>query len=128
MHEKIIGRRYLRELFGAIGVYWLLLAMSIAFGKELPNGPARTLILAAPVFGVALAVWAIVRQMRRVDEFVRQVTLQNIAISAAITASLTFSYGFLELAGFPRVSMFVVWPIMAASWLLIVLVRKITNK
>ena len=128
MHEKIIGRRYLRELFGAIGIYWLLLAVSIMFGKDLPNGPARTLILAAPVLGVALAVWAIVRQMRRVDEFVRQVTLQNIAISAAITASLTFSYGFLELAGFPRVSMFVVWPIMAASWLLIVLVRKITNK
>ncbi|NHZ32755.1 hypothetical protein [Massilia rubra] len=128
MHEKVIGQRYLRELFGAIGVYWLLLTLSIVFGKNLPNGPARTLILAIPVIGVALAVWAIVRQMRRVDEFVRMVTLQNIAIAAAITASLTFSYGFLELAGFPRVSMFVVWPVMAVSWLLIVLVRKITNQ
>ncbi|NHZ99609.1 hypothetical protein [Massilia sp. CCM 8734] len=128
MHEKIIGQRYLRELFGAIGVYWLLLTLSIVFGKNLPNGPARTLILAIPVIGVALAVWAIVRQMRRVDEFVRMVTLQNIAMAAAITASLTFSYGFLELAGFPRVSMFVVWPLMAVSWLLIVLVRKITNQ
>ncbi|UOD29068.1 hypothetical protein INH39_27150 [Massilia violaceinigra] len=128
MHEKIIGRRYLRELFGAIGIYGLLLTASITFGKDLPNGSARTLILAVPIIGVALAVWAIVRQMRRVDEFVRQVTLQNVAISAAITASLTFSYGFLELAGFPRVSMFVVWPLMGASWLLTCLVRKITNK
>ncbi|NHZ61553.1 hypothetical protein [Massilia genomosp. 1] len=128
MHEKVIGRRYLRELFGAIGVYWLLLTLSIVFGKDLPNGPARTLILAIPVIGVALAVWAIVRQMRRVDEFVRLLTLQNIALAAAITASLTFSYGFLELAGFPRVSMFVVWPVMAVSWLLIGLVRKITKR
>lgn len=128
MHEKTIGRRYLRELFGAIAIYGLLLTLSIVFGKEMPHGPARTLVLASPVIGVALAVWAIVRQMRRVDEFVRLVTLQNIAIAAAVTASLTFSYGFLELAGFPRLSMFVVWPLMGASWLLVCAVRHVTDK
>lgn len=128
MHEKTIGRRYLRELFGAIAIYGLLLTLSIVFGKSMPHGPARTLVLASPVIGVALAVWAIVRQMRRVDEFVRLVTLQNIAIAAAVTASLTFSYGFLELAGFPRLSMFVVWPLMGASWLLVCVVRHATDK
>lgn len=117
MHEKTIGRRYLRELFGAIGIYGAILTLAIVYGKGMPDGLARTLVLASPMIGVGLAVWAIVRQMRRVDEFVRKVTLENVAIAAAVTATLTFSYGFLELAGFPRLSMFAVWPLMGACWL-----------
>ncbi|ATQ77285.1 hypothetical protein CR152_24280 [Massilia violaceinigra] len=123
MHEKIIGRRYLRELFGAIGIYALILTAAIVYGRTLAEGPARTLVLASPVIGVALAVWAIVRHMRRVDEFIRQSTLENLGIAAALTAALTLTYGFLETAGFPRLSMFTVWPLMGACWLVTGLVR-----
>lgn len=117
MHEKSIQRRYLIELFGAIGVHSVLLALAVVYGKDLPAGAARTLVLSSPIIGIALAVWAIVRQMGRVDEFVRKINLENIAIAAAVTAALALSYGYLELAGFPRVSMFAVWPVMGASWL-----------
>ncbi|MDM5181148.1 hypothetical protein PO883_28610 [Massilia sp. DJPM01] len=123
MHEKIIGRRYLRELFGAIGIYALILTAAIVFGRTLAAGPARTLVLVSPVIGIALAAWAIVRHMRRVDEFIRQSTLENLGIAAALTAGLTLTYGFLETAGFPRLSMFTVWPLMGASWLMTGLVR-----
>ena len=36
--------------------------------------------------------------------------------SAAITAGLRFTCGFLENAGYPRLSMFTTWPLMAISW------------
>ncbi|MDQ1833328.1 hypothetical protein [Massilia scottii] len=123
MHEKIIGRRYLRELFGAIGIYALILTAAIVYGRALADGPLRTLVLVSPVIGIVLAVWAIVRHMRRVDEFIRQSTLENAAIAAALTAALTLTYGFLETAGFPRLSMFAVWPLMGACWLVTGLVR-----
>ncbi len=50
------------------------------------------------------------------DEFVRLRSLESIAVAAAVTAGLTFTYGFLESAGFPRLSMFWVWGIMGFTW------------
>ena len=53
-------------------------------------------------------------------------TSQRIAVSAAapsghfaaVTAALSFSYGFLESAGFPKLSMFWVWSVMGVVWAL----------
>jgi hypothetical protein len=42
--------------------------------------------------------------------------LENIALAAAITVAATFTYGFLETVGYPKMSMFVVWILMAASF------------
>jgi hypothetical protein len=39
-----------------------------------------------------------------------------IALSAATAGAVAFTDGFLETAGFPRLSMFTVWVIMGASW------------
>jgi hypothetical protein len=52
------------------------------------------------------------------DEFMRLRSLEGIAIAAAVTAGLSLSYGFLESAGFPRVSMFWVWGVMGVTWAL----------
>ena len=38
---------------------------------------------------------------------------------------LTFSYGFLEGLGYPKLSMFTVWPILAVLWVVgLVLARR----
>jgi hypothetical protein len=50
------------------------------------------------------------------DEYARLKSLEAIAISAAFTAGWTLTYGFLENAGFPKLSMGVVWPVMGAVW------------
>ena len=43
-------------------------------------------------------------------------SLESIAIGAAVTAALSLTYGFLESAGFPKLSMFWVWPVMGLVW------------
>lgn len=116
MHETTIGKQYLRELLGALAVYAALLAASIVFGKPMADGLLRTLLLASPMIGFGLAVWAIARHLRRVDEFIRLFTLENLGIAASVTAALSFTYGFLELSGYPRLSMFAVWMVMGATW------------
>lgn len=116
MHEKRIARVYFRELGGSMLVYCALLFGAIHFGRPMEEGVARVLVLASPMIGFCLAVWAVARQMRRVDEFIRQTTLETLAIAAAVTAGLSFTYGFLETAGYPRLSMFTVWPVMGAVW------------
>jgi hypothetical protein len=69
-------------------------------------------------------IWAVARQVRRMDEYQRSVMLETIAVAFAITGGVTFTYGFLENAGYPRLSMFTVWGVMGVSWMASTLFRR----
>jgi hypothetical protein len=122
-HEKNVARAYRRELWLAMAVYIVLLFGAIRFGRPMAQGMLRTIILLTPMLGFGLMIWAIARHVSRIDEYMRRTLLETLSIAAAITAAVTFSYGFLETAGFPRISMFTVWPVMGASWGLVCLAR-----
>ena len=122
-HEKKVMRTYHRELALSFVVYAVLLFGANWLGRPMVDGVLRTAVLLSPVIGFGLMIWTIARHVRRIDEFMRQSLLETFAIAAAITAAVTFSYGFLETAGFPRLSMFAVWPLMGASWMLVCLGR-----
>lgn len=124
MHEKRVGRTYLRELLGALLLYTVLLLAAIRWGRPMEEGPARTLVLVSPMIGFALALWAIARHFARVDEYIRRFLLESLALGAGITAGLSFTYGFLETAGFPRLSMFSVWLVLCGSTGIVCLVRR----
>jgi hypothetical protein len=127
-HTKRVAKAYFSELGGSMAIYIVLLVGAMKFGRPLADGPLRTAILVLPTVGFLLAIWAIARHVRRIDEYARQTLLETFAIGAAITAAVTFSYGFLETAGFPRISMFTVWPIMGSSWGLVCLVRYLLTR
>lgn len=123
MHEQRVARSYHKELGLSLVIYAVLLCGSIRFGRPMDDGLVRTVVLLLPMLGFALMIRAVARQLSRIDEYLRRVTLENIALAAAITAALSFTYGFLETAGFPRLSMFSVWIAMGASWLVVTLAR-----
>ena len=116
MLEREALKRYRLELGAAMVVYAATLFGSISIGKPMEPGAARTLLLMSPAIPLLLAVWAIARQFSRMDEFVRLRNLENFAIAGAVTAGVTFTYGFLEGAGFPKLSMFWVWGLMGLTW------------
>ena len=116
MHEKRVGRAYRNELWTAIAVYGVLLVASIRYGRPLADGLLRTAVLLSPMIGFGLMIRAIARHIARIDEYMRLRLLESFALAFGITAALTFSYGFLETAGYPRLSMFSVWMVMCASW------------
>jgi hypothetical protein len=122
-HEKRVAKAYMIELWTAIAVYGLLLVASIRFGRPLDDGPLRTAVLLAPMAGFALMIRAVARHVARIDEYQRLRLLESIGLAFAISAGITFSYGFLETAGFPRLSMFTVWMIMAGSLAAVTLLR-----
>jgi len=119
MHEKQVARAYRSELWLAFAVYAVLLFGSICFGRPMPEGVLRTIVLILPMAGFALMIRPIARHVGRIDEYQRQRLLETIALSSAITGAVTFTYGFLETAGFPRLSMFSVWIVMGATWALV---------
>jgi len=123
MHEQRVARAYRAELFMAIAVYVVLLLASIRYGRPLPDGALRTAVLLAPMIGFGLMIRAIARHVRRIDEYQRLRLLEGLALAFAITGAVTFSYGFLETAGYPKLSMFSVWMVMGASWGAVCIVR-----
>lgn len=127
MREKEAARRYNIELFAGMGLYMVLLFLALKYGPGLPR-PAGTALMVSPMIGFCVALWAIVRQFGRMDEYQHLCSLQAIAIAAAVTAGWTFTYGFLENAGYPRLSMFTVWPVMGAVWGGVVCGRRLLNR
>lgn len=128
MHEKRVGKAYMRELMGALALYTVLLLAAIRWGRPMDEGLARTLVLLSPMIGFCAALWVIARHFSRIDEYQRMRLLENVALAAAITAGLTFTYGFLETAGYPKLSMFVVWCVLCGATALVQLVRRLLDR
>ena len=64
------------------------------------------------------AVWAMLGWIRAVRGFDELILGEGLYWALGLTALLTFSYGFLEAyAEFPRLSMFVVWPLICVSFI-----------
>jgi hypothetical protein len=115
-HEQKIFLRYLTEMSAVFIFYAVVLVISIDVGRPMRAGLERTLIEVSPMIPVLILIAVIVRQFRRLDEYVRVRALESFAIAGAVTAGWTFTYGFLENAGFPRLSMFTVWEVMGSIW------------
>jgi hypothetical protein len=128
MREREAAKAYTREFGAAMLVYMVVLVGAIYLGKRMDDGIARTLVVVSPMIGFMLAVWAVARHIGRIDEYMRKLVLESIAIAAAVTAGWTFTYGFLEGIGFPRLSMFIVWPVMGAVWFVICVLRYYQDK
>ena len=128
MHEQRVARAYRIDLWTAIAVYVVLLLASIRYGRPMDDGLLRTVVLLAPMIGFGLMIRAIARHVARIDEYQRLRMLESVALAFAITGAVTFSYGFLETAGFPKLSMFSVWIVMGASWGLVGIVRGVAAR
>jgi len=110
--------RYLIELGTAFAIYVAALFVSNGLLTAFePDHALKIFILLLPMIPAAAVCWSVIRQIRRVDEMQRTIQLEALAIAFAATALTTFSYGFLESAGFPKLSMFAVWPLMAGFWI-----------
>jgi len=116
MKQSQVKWRYRREMALSFVVYFVLLTASIRYGRPLPDSVLRTVVLFSPMLGFAGMIWAVARHLNGIDEYQRKFILDTWAIAGALTAAITFSYGFLETAGYPKISMFSVWMIMCGAW------------
>jgi hypothetical protein len=113
------SKRHLKELSATMVAYGVMLVGSIELLTHVDVArPWRDLIALSPMIPAAATAWIVLRELRRMDELQRRIQLEALGFSFAGTAILTFSYGFLEGLGYPRLSMFTVWPILAVLWVI----------
>lgn len=120
------SKRYAIELSSALAVYAALLVGSIELLQHVAlASPWRDLVALSPMAAAVAVPWIVLREMRRMDELQMRIQFEALGFAFAGTAILTFSYGFLEGLGYPKLSMFMVWPILAVLWIVgLVLARR----
>jgi hypothetical protein len=126
--DKALAKSYGMELGLSLLIYIIVLLSSIYFAKSMPDGVLRTLTVLTPCIPALAALWAIVRNFRRLDDYLRVWVLEILAISGAITTVFSFSYGFLEGIGYPKLSGFITYAIFMGSWGAITCLRKIMER
>ena len=114
----LLPRRQLIEVGVAMLVYGLVLCASVFLLKTgYVDGTLAMLVALLPVLPCLAACWAVLRQWRRLDEGALRVQVQALGFAFFGTALLSLGHGFLEELGWPRLSMFAVWPVMAVLWI-----------
>lgn len=109
--------RYFKEFFAALIAYMLALVLSVTLLAHVESQIFRPLLALLPMVPGFAMCWIVLRQLRRVDELQRRIQLEAMGFAFAGTALITFSYGFLEIAGYERLSMFFIWPLMSILWI-----------
>lgn len=110
-------RRYMRQMAVTMVAYLVILFASVWTIKHVvPGGPFHYLIALLPLVPVAFLVPIFIGYYRNVDEFERRMQMESLAIAAGVTAMLSVTYGFLELAGLPHLSAWWTWTVLMLTW------------
>ena len=117
INDSNAGRTYTIELVVTMLVaYPIMVFGSITLLKMYPEAVWRPLVAIVPLIPVLFALRAFLRYLNRLDELQQRIQLNAIAFAAGATTILTLTYGFLENAGFPRISWVWVFPILVGLW------------
>jgi hypothetical protein len=115
--QVLIGWK--REFGLAMAIYIAALATAIWTLHSLDPGPLRTVLVMAPILPGLALIGLTVRAYAKCDEYIRQRTLQAAALAAVVVAVLALIYYFLELLGWPPLSMAwvsnVLWAVFVAQ-------------
>lgn len=109
-------RSYLIEFGGSMLAYAVTLIVAMLLIQAHPNAAWRAPVAVAPVIPIAFALVAVIRAFGRMDELQRRIQLDAVGSAFGATAIITFTYGFLEVAGFPQMSYLWVLPLMMVLW------------
>ena len=110
-------RQYRREFGAALAAYAAVLVPTIFLINANQDAAWRFPVAVLPMIPLVFALVVWVRLFRRMDELQQRMALEALAFAFGGTALITFSYGFLQGAGFPDLNWFFVWPIMGALWI-----------
>lgn len=117
MNQKQAMQRYLREFFFAMSLYVVVLIASVTLLNNFEVARGWQIVISlAPALPVVFVIIAIMRLMMNGDELQQRVHLLATTFSAVLTGLITFSYGFLENLGFPKLPTFAIFPMLFLLW------------
>jgi hypothetical protein len=124
-NNALLPRKVALNMFWCQWAYWCALAMAAYGYRYFPDGGTRSALILTPVLLAVLIVAYAYWIYDACDEFIRLRILKCVVITATAVALLTLGYFFLELFGFPRLSMVAVnlfgWSVFNLSLLYVII-------
>ncbi|GIL40489.1 hypothetical protein [Roseiterribacter gracilis] len=121
------GLRYFAEVAFGVLLCFVFSRIAKAYVAALPDGLTRDAVALLPMIGVLVIGAAILRAIRRTDEYGQRKLLANLAATGGLTMVWSIGYAMLEHAGWPRLSMSSVWVAASIAWLLCSVVEVLQN-
>ena len=119
MSHKEVGRTswpYFREFGGAMVLYTITIAVSSMLRGDISHRGLAIAIELSPIIPVFLAFWAIIRQIKRMDELQRRIQSEAFALAGILLSLAMMVYGFAENVGAPQLPVIWVTPILIGLW------------
>lgn len=108
--------RYYREFTVAITAYVIVLFGSVYGLNHGIEGPLKIVVAVVPVIPIIGIFLAAVRWFKATDEYNQKTSAISMAIAGGVTALAAVTYGFLENAGLPKMSVWIVYMIFMTTW------------
>ena len=115
--ERRPSRRCLLRAGLLWGSYAALVGISGWIVDANPGADWRYAVAVLPMLPVGFVLRDWLRMFRRSDELEQRIALESIAFAFGATALLTFTFGFLQLAGLPDINWLFVWAVMGSCWI-----------
>ena len=102
-----------RQLFFlGIVLYTILIIVMVTGLNRFETGAIRYLFALLPVPAFIITIIGSIRAVWQMDELLRRIQTEALTLAAIVAALGTFSYGFLELVGFPKINAFFFFPLV----------------
>lgn len=109
-------RRYMIRFLSAMGVYSVLIMITGRTIRHVDPTWAKVLIALLPIIPIGFALSELMRFVASLDELQRRVQFEAVATAGVLTCMLTFAWGMLEMAGFPKLPIVLVTPLFSAAY------------
>lgn len=119
------SRAYQLEFWPGMLGYAVVLTAVLLWGDLEGTSPWRFLWSALPVLPTLLVVRAVVRHVRRIDDFQRLLLLEGLAVGFALAMIASLTVGFLGIAGLalPQAG-WIIYGVGMLGWGVTALVRR----
>jgi hypothetical protein len=117
--DRAISRTYRREFGLGMIAYFVTLAAMLLWGQLDGESPWRFVWALLPVIPALWIVVAILRHVRRIDDYQRQLLLQGLGVGFALAMVASVTLGFLAIAGLtvPGVA-WIIYSVGMLGWLI----------
>ncbi len=109
-------RRYMIRFLSAMGVYSVLIMISGSTIRHVDPTWAKVLLALLPIVPIGVALSELLRFVASLDELQRRLQFEAVATAGVLTCMLTFAWGMLEMAGFPKLPIVLVTPLFSAAY------------
>lgn len=111
----VAKRQYKVRFIVSIAAYMAII-FPLVSAADRATGAWKILLALTPLIPLVVVFVSAIQMIRGIDELERQIHIEALAIAAGITALLSVTYGFLEVAHFPHPSAWFTYAVVMVAW------------